>query len=215
MSQIMFEVYSNVEDPDGFYGIKTHDVRDALRRRVDHEGHHLRAFGLNGAAIEASATTSQLSSSLVATLHNFHEIGLNRLAGTLMRPLLGAQDQTGSFDPLFFELAWRTGDWDLPLTAEAQDTSAGTFYSAFRAVHRERDVSVVKTAVQDSIRTEMGRLRNLGMERMTEIKKSNANLLCLREVALWQAPETRRAIEEADFGGSVITRFAVLHPFME
>lgn len=211
----MFQVYSNVEDPDGFYGIKTHDVRDALRRRVNHEGLHLRALGLNGASIEASASGPGLSTSLVAALHNFHDIGLNRLAGTLMRPVLGSQDNVPESDPLFFELAWRTGDWDLPLTSEAKSSSAGAFYSALRVVHRERDMHVAQATVQGAIATEMCRLRDLGMERMIEIKKTNGNLLCLREIARWQDGDTRKALEENDFASSALTRFTSLHPSIE
>ncbi|WRT69110.1 uncharacterized protein IL334_006094 [Kwoniella shivajii] len=182
IQKIMYEIYSNVEDPDGFYGIENHDVRDALLRRLEHEGQSQRAFSWNGALNEASPI-GRSNQTFLSGLHNLHSFGFNRLASSM-----SFQSHHGSGveeDPFFFELAWRTGDWELPMTEQASKTPQGNLYSALRAVHRERDSHAALSVVNSSIKVEIDRLSELGMERMAQIKKTTTNLLCLREAAHW------------------------------
>ncbi|WWD21232.1 hypothetical protein CI109_105716 [Kwoniella shandongensis] len=208
VQQIMYEIYSNVEDPDGFYGIQNHDVRDALLRRLQHEGQSNRAFGWNGALIETSTSRGE---SLLPALHNLHDFGFNQLASAVasqsQRARNTAEDDT---DPLFFELAWRTGDWDLPMTEESSKTSQGVLYSALRAVHRERDVEAALRIVQKSVGVEIKRLGGLGMERMAQIKNTTANLLCLRETANWLDPSFQVELETASGLGGRLSGFCIL-----
>jgi ataxia telangiectasia mutated family protein len=209
----MYEIYSNVEDPDGFYGIQTNDAKSALLRRLDHEGQYWRAFGYNGAAIESGGSYSR--SPALAVLHNLHSFGFNKLASGVMRSARGTDTDATMDDPLIFDLAWRTGDWELPLTTEASKTPAGLFYSALRAVHRERDKTAARAVVNVAIQAEMGHLEELGLERMAEIKRTSVNLICLRDVALWLSDSTQKALENGSFEDVALTRFATLNSGFE
>ncbi|OCF35599.1 hypothetical protein I316_02654 [Kwoniella heveanensis BCC8398] len=211
VQNIMYEIYSNVEDPDGFYGIQNHDVRDALLRRLEHEGHSWRAFGWNGASIETSTKSSK---ALLPALHNLHSFGFNRLASSIAATN-SRKSQEQEDDPFFFELAWRTGDWDLPISERSPSakTPQGTLYSALRAVHRERDSEAALRVVNRSIQTETERLGSLGMERMAQIKRTAGNLLCLREAARWLNPEFQASMETPL--GTTMNQFGDLHSSFE
>ncbi|WVW79405.1 hypothetical protein I302_101374 [Kwoniella bestiolae CBS 10118] len=180
VQKIMYEIYSNVEDPDGFYGIQNHDVRDALLRRLEHEGQSQRAFGWNGALIETASVNT--FNTFLPALHNLHSFGFNRLASSMTSQ---SRQEGVEEDPFSFELAWRTGDWDLPMSDILSKTPQGNLYSALRAVHRERDREAALRIVNSSVKLEVDRLSGLGMERMAQIKKTTTNLLCLREAAHW------------------------------
>ncbi|WVF65515.1 hypothetical protein IAT40_000243 [Kwoniella sp. CBS 6097] len=209
VQKIMYEIYSNVEDPDGFYGIQNHDVRDALLRRLEHEGHSWRAFGWNGASIETSTKTDQ---SFLPALHNLHSFGFDRLASSIVATN-ARRRQEKEDDPFFFELAWRTGDWDLPISDSSLSakTPQGTLYSALRAVHRERDPEAALRVVNRSIQVEVGRLGGLGMERMAQIKRTTGNLLCLREAAQWLDPVFQASLETSSSASATANKFGLLH----
>ncbi|KAK6906072.1 hypothetical protein I203_100054 [Kwoniella mangroviensis CBS 8507] len=204
IQKIMYEIYSNVEDPDGFYGIQNHDVRDALLRRLEHEGQSQRAFGWNGAFIETAS--SNTSNTFLPALHNLHSFGFNRLASSMTH-------QTGQEgvdeDPFFFELAWRTGDWDLPMGEQLSRTPQGSLYSALRAVHRERNTQAALKIVNESIKVEVDRLSGLGMERMAQIKKTTTDLLCLREAAHWLDNDFQSSLENASNNAGGIAQVPV------
>ncbi|WWC63986.1 uncharacterized protein I303_106592 [Kwoniella dejecticola CBS 10117] len=201
VQKIMYGIYSNVEDPDGFYGIENHDVRDALLRRLEHEGLSQRAFAWNGALIETSPSNGR-SNPFLPALHNLHTFGFNRLASS-MTSHAQQEGSAAEEDPFFYELAWRTGGWDLPMSDAMSKTPQGSLYSALRAVHRERDREAALRCVNSSIKVEMERLSGLGMERMAQIKKTTVNLLCLREAAHWLDGGFQAEIEKAhgDVGG--------------
>ncbi len=207
----MYAIYSNVEDPDGFYGVKTHDVESALHRRLEHEGDYWRSIGVHGAIVESTLSSISAAPSMTSAARDFHELGFNHIANAVLR---NAGSGT-SADPFVLDLAWRTADWDLPLNADAASTSQGLLYSALRTVHRERDQDAARLVALNAVRAEVGRLQGLGMERMAEIKQTTANLLCLREIVHWLSPEVQIAVNEGDFAGDTLRSFAELRPSLE
>lgn len=206
----MYEVYSNVEDPDGFYGIKTHDVKASLVRRLEHEGDHWRAFGMNAAALENPVGRTSIRGATTAAMRDLHHLGFDRTSSALLRANSKAKTQMIEDDPLELELAWRTGDWDVPIQPASKDTSAGMFYAALRAVHRERDEQAALRVVHDAIESQMTRLSELGVERMTEIKSCVEDLLCLKDIAGWLGEEVRKAVAEGDWEGRLLQGFVQL-----
>ncbi|GMK57115.1 hypothetical protein CspeluHIS016_0309550 [Cutaneotrichosporon spelunceum] len=210
VQKIMYDIYSNVEDPDGFYGIQNNNVMDSLHRRLDHEGQPLRAMGYNLAEVEATQSQATMAAPLIAALNNLHDLGFDTLAGSVMKSLKARREVQSVSDPFFLELAWRMGDWDVPVTSDVAATSAGRFYTALRAVHRERDYEVARATVNDAICAEMAHLQKIGPERMTEIKKVAANLLCLRDVERWVSLPMQQALEQDDFEGRHLSGFVQL-----
>lgn len=211
----MYQIYSNVEDPDGFYGIQTRDIRGALSRRLQHEKLSLRAFGLHGAAFETSGSKDLREDSIIPLMANLHDIGFDRLSSGIYKSTRTNRQQQDDHDPLLLDLAWRTGDWDLPVSDEIAKTSQGSFYSCLRAVHRQRDQSIAKVLVDRAVRSEIGRLGDLGLEQMAQIKQSSTNLVCLREVALWLDAETQTALSSGDIKLPPLQRLKNINGTME
>lgn len=210
----MYEIYSNVEDPDGFYGIQTHDVKSALLRRLQHEKQSWRAFGLNGAAFETGSNRRAASSSAILLMSNLHDMGFDHLSSGVYKATATSQ-QGEADDRLLLELAWRTGDWDLPVSTQAAQTPHGSFYSCLRAVHRQRDPQAARGLIDVAIQSEIGRLADLGLERMAQIKDSTANLVCLREISLWLDDGTQKALTDGDHSSKALERLKSLSDTME
>nr|ODO03836.1 hypothetical protein L204_00175 [Cryptococcus depauperatus CBS 7855] len=177
--QNLYSIYSNLEDPDGFYGIQNHDIRDALRRRLQHESQAWKALGWAGAAFDNGNQNSFLP-----VLRNLYTIGFPHLASALIAKNQWTDESTHN-DPLFSELGWRTGTWDIPLNEKASRTSSGLLYLALNAVYRARHPQEAMKTVIWATGIEMDRLRELPAEMMANIKETIDNLLCLREIKKW------------------------------
>ncbi|ORX39340.1 hypothetical protein BD324DRAFT_619326 [Kockovaella imperatae] len=204
VQRIMYEAYSNLEDPDGFYAVKTRDVASALNRRLIHEGDHWRAFGLHGADIEAQTKESSCAPILAAS-KDLHRLGLNRISALLIASLRdkNALDDASS-DSLMFDLAWRIGDWDLPTPSASTTSSHVLLYSALRAVHRSRDLQTAVLLVTKAIVAESRRLPGLGPQRITQVQKAVEDLLCLREIRQWLSSRVQSVLDGTVEDASII-----------
>jgi ataxia telangiectasia mutated family protein len=180
--QILFDIYSHIDEPDGFYGIKTKDLQQFLTKRFHHERQWEKAFRFHGAALEAGNTDSHEAEGL---LQSFHSFGFNHLAiDSLQSSSIGAGSIFNA-SSMSYHLGWRTETWDLPDQTEPQNTGA-SLYLALRAIHRERDPKSVDSVLRRALSKEMGRLRELGAENHAEIREVVQSLMCLSQVTQWR-----------------------------
>jgi ataxia telangiectasia mutated family protein len=155
----------------------------------------MRAFGLHGAELELHRSHKAQRSDLLASARHLHSFGLNRTAQTIARAVQnGTGDATDRTEDLFYDIAWRTGEWDLPVSDAVHLTSSGSFYSALRAVHRERDSETAKSRIEEAIKVEMIRLKDLGTERMSEMNRSIDHLICLGDAHRWYESDIQQSL---------------------
>ncbi|KAL5492086.1 TEL1 [Sanghuangporus weigelae] len=176
--QILFDIYSHIDEPDGFYGIKTLDLQDFLIRRFHHEKQWDKAFQFHGAGFEAGGGGPRSHNGIVESLHSF---GFNKLAMSVMQSM---QSSSRSGD-IEYQLGWRTETWDLP-DPVLKEVPGATLYVALRAIHRERDTNVIDDIVLKSLSDELRRLRGLGIENLAEIRQVTQNLMCLAQIRRWR-----------------------------
>ncbi|KZS90750.1 hypothetical protein SISNIDRAFT_518835 [Sistotremastrum niveocremeum HHB9708] len=192
VEEILYSIYSHIDEPDGFYGIRSSSTQSSLARRFQHEHQWDKAYRLAGSQFEARSSNSQSFSNLLKSMHAY---GFNRQA---MMALDSARSEEHTIDEinqsLGYCLAWRTETWDLP------DSSTSIFkdadlYRALRAVHRERDPSVALQVVRTTMTTELMHLRDIGPENMSELQESIQSLICLGEVKSWLTDLRPRLIQ--------------------
>jgi ataxia telangiectasia mutated family protein len=179
---ILFEIYSHIEEPDGFYGIKTQDLHHFLLKRFHHEHQWEKAFKFHGAALEAR---SQGGVDTKGVLHSLYSFGFDTLALSVQQNVFDAGDcDLGvASSNMVYHLGWRTETWDLP--DQASSSGSGTaLYNALRAVSRERDPQVVDTIIKKALVDEMERFRALGDEDLAGIREVTRNVMCLSQVNL-------------------------------
>ena len=181
--KILFDIYSHIDEPDGFYGINTKDLTQFLLKRFHHEKQWEKAFRFHGAALEAGGHTS--SADAEGLLQSFHSFGFNQLAMDALhnRSAFATGSIPGS-SGMSYRLGWRTETWDLPDQTEGYNPGA-SLYHAIRAIHRERDPYAINIIVRRALFSEMERLQTLGTENLVEIREVTQNLMCLSQVAQW------------------------------
>ncbi|CAE6507071.1 unnamed protein product [Rhizoctonia solani] len=173
--EILYDIYSHIDEPDGFYGIRSDDIQSHLIRRFHHEGRWDKAFQFLGAMFESPGASA---SSTPGVLHSLQSFGFENMAMTMINGSKNAQVPSTDDG---YTLGWRTETWDLPVTADNLPPGSALYY-ALRAVHQERDPGVVLSRICDARGNEMERLRALGSEDMSHIKKSIRALMCIGEV---------------------------------
>jgi ataxia telangiectasia mutated family protein len=175
---ILFEIYSHIEEPDGFYGIKTQDLHHFLLKRFHHEHQWEKAFKFHGAALEAR---SQGGVDTEGVLHSLYSFGFDTLALSVQQNVFDASNLGAASSNMVYHLGWRTETWDLP--DQASTSGSGTsLYNSLRAVFRERDPQVVDSIARKALSDEMERLRALGDEDLAGIREVARNVMCLSQV---------------------------------
>ncbi|KZT27904.1 hypothetical protein NEOLEDRAFT_1059985 [Neolentinus lepideus HHB14362 ss-1] len=208
--QILYEIYSRIDEPDGFYGIKTRDLGQFLLKRFHHERQWDKAFKFHGARLEAGAAGHHDVEGIVRSLHSF---GFHHLAIATPDVAIDGLTQTSSL--IFnYDLGWRTETWDLPDQTEGKAIGV-PLYRALRAVHRERDQRAVDFILHRGLREEIGRLRGLGDENLVEIREVARNLMCLSQVSKWRTPEILESIRRKSIAPGQWSMFYDIHSSFE
>ncbi|THG99793.1 hypothetical protein EW026_g2610 [Hermanssonia centrifuga] len=190
VEQVLYNIYSHIDEPDGFYGIETQNLRQFLMKRFHHEKQWDKAFQFHSAALE---TREAESSDLDGALQALHSFGFNHMAMTALQGASGIDDALNS-SSMTYHLGWRTGTWDLP--EQPGFRNAGVpLYIALRAVYRERDSALVDSIVRRMSIQEMGALRSLGNENLTEIREATQNLMCIHQVRRWRDKDIQRDLQ--------------------
>ncbi|EIN09557.1 hypothetical protein PUNSTDRAFT_101425 [Punctularia strigosozonata HHB-11173 SS5] len=182
---VLYDIYSHIGEPDGFYGIKTSDLRQFLVKRLHHEKQWDKAFQFHGAAMEAVKSDQNEMEGVLQSLHAF---GFNRLALSTLHENFSADMPSigGRTAIMSYSIGWRTETWDLPQHRTEQSSSAA-LYTAFKAVHRERDDLSINDTVRSMLVQEMTRLKSLGNENVTEIREVTRTLMCLSQMGQWRS----------------------------
>jgi ataxia telangiectasia mutated family protein len=199
---ILYEIYSHIDEPDGFYGIKTQNLHQFLIKRFHHEKQWDKAFRFHSASLEAGSTDAAEADGL---LQSFHSFGFNHLAiDTLQSSSFSAG---ATFTPgMNYRLGWRTETWDLP-ERQGEGNPGAPLYNALRAVYRARNPRVIQSVVRGAISEEMGRLRVLGSENVAEIRDTAQNLMCLNQVSQWFSLNTQNRLNTRQIDRSQWSKF--------
>ncbi|CCL98610.1 uncharacterized protein FIBRA_00612 [Fibroporia radiculosa] len=181
--EILFEIYSHIDEPDGFYGIQTHDLRRFLIRRLHHEQQWDKAFRFHGAALEACTSDTNNARGVVEALHSF---GFDHLAMTSLGMLSENSEESTSPNAMVYHLGWRTQTWDLPEPLDGHSQGA-SLYLALRSVYKERNPHTIDQVVHKALTDELMHLRHLGDENLAEVHQVLQNIMCLSQVRFWRA----------------------------
>ncbi|GAA5987268.1 hypothetical protein JCM10908_001886 [Rhodotorula pacifica] len=197
--QLLYAIYESIDEPDGFYGRQSSNVREALLRRYHHEGNWDGAFKTWGARHEAQVyhpdrRDSAATGGVVAAMASF---GFNRLALDVWQParLSGGLVDKDVASELPYELGWRTDVWDLPVDRTTATSSSATLYSALRACRTSRSIDAARTISIDALTSEVQKLGRVSLDYPTPDPGAMSTLLALRETVEFGTIATGSSID--------------------
>ena len=191
--QVLYEIYAHIDEPDGFYGIKSNDLQQFLVRRFHHEKQWEKAFRFHGAGLEAGSERNGEGEGLLKAFHSF---GFDHLAIDTLQNSRGNPSR-GSSASMSYKLGWRTETWDLPDRVE--NAASIPLYKSLRAIYRERDPRVLDGIIRSSLFAEMARMRTLGSENLAEIREAAQDLMCLNQISQWRQDFIQNRLETKTF----------------
>ena len=210
--QILFEIYSHIDEPDGFYGIQTEDLQNFIVKRLRHESQWDKAFRYHGAIVESGGARSSDAEGIVQALYSF---GFNRLAlNTMQNSSIELNSTSTESRALAYNLGWRAETWDLPENL-GNNHSGSTLYLALRAIYRERSPHAVDAILRRAFVEEMTRLRELGNENFTEIRQVTQNLMCLSQIRQWREEDIQRDLLSKRISSAEWSQFSTLDSAFE
>ncbi|KAL8276961.1 hypothetical protein RQP46_010596 [Phenoliferia psychrophenolica] len=198
---LLYDIYALIDEPDGFYGHESSDIREALPRRYRHERRWDAALGTYGADYESPSdqlrqgVDSNITAGVVQSLAHS---GFNRLAMALLQPARSDGLVSESDIPLGlnYDLAWRTDTWDIPVERSTADSSAASVYQALRQVNANRDRSALGGYIDGLLVSETWKLSGINLSTPTPDAAAVAAMLSLREVRLWAQLEIGESLDE-------------------
>ncbi|PVG01028.1 hypothetical protein CPB86DRAFT_728198 [Serendipita vermifera] len=228
----LYEIYSHIDEPDGFYAIKGRDIGKHLTHKFHHEHKWEKAFQSHVSLYEGSrldpAASGESRKHILEVVKSLHLFGFDNLAMSLSQGKAAAQDPD-----LLYSLAWRTQQWDLPQIQNSKFPGC-SLYGVIRAVHRSRETTTTMELCQVAIQRELQLLAGISAENMVDIRRSIQSLLCLREVKEWLKEQEDRSLPlspdmsffirmrsispQFDFDaaeGIIATRISLIHSFQQ
>ncbi|KAF8578220.1 hypothetical protein K439DRAFT_1395785 [Ramaria rubella] len=197
--ETLYDIYNHIEEPDGFYAIKSSDVHGFLTKRLHHEGQWDMVFKFHAAEFDQGSRGSRGAEGIYESLHSN---GYDKLAVAVIgSSTLGPQ----------YEAAWRTQQWDLP-EPSGDDQAGSALYSALRAIHRSRDTHTVDALLRTASRNEMARLFSTGNEDMVGIRTRLQTLMSLGEIKKWRAVAIQDQLSARDISPGAWGEFLNVPP---
>lgn len=192
-TELLHQAYTNIDDPDAFYGITGGDVRELLLKRLHHEGQWLRAFQYHAADYEASnadganaahAQGQALAQSL--SLLGFRHLvqGVNPSSDAL-----DGRDQTAA-------VGSDSTSWDLP--REANPTlRADRVESVLRTLRQASAEQDVDRPLLMALQSQLQSLCSIPSESVAALRKLQGELLALVQIKDWRKASASLGPEEA------------------
>jgi ataxia telangiectasia mutated family protein len=182
VEEMLYEIYSHIQEPDGFYGIHDKNAKHTLIRRFEHERQWDKASQVLGAQFEVESLRADTLDGIIKALHfrGFHKQASLTLEA--MNPHLHLQASTSA--SLSYNLGWRTATWDLPIYVREQASDV-RLYEALRSVHCERNTVAMNQVCAEALVQEVSLLGEIANEDLYQIEECVQRIICLKEVNDW------------------------------
>lgn len=181
--ELLYDIYGNLEDPDGFYSISSSDLPRGLVRRLHHEGRWLEALSWHGAELEAWPSTGRSSSApMSAALECLAHGDLGSLAMIMFQSKQGGVSLPQDLLP---DLAWKTQSWDIPSPEDTARHHSYSLYTALKASGTVYDHSGSDFLLA-SLGHEVMQLAGLSQTFPARNPQSLDRILALQEIVHWR-----------------------------
>jgi ataxia telangiectasia mutated family protein len=193
--KLMLDIYSNINEPDGIYGINQSQSLDSQITVYEHERNWEKAIGVYDMMLQQAKQMNShnmhLSLGLVNSLQNighFHLMDCYLGGFATKHPV-----QSAELSEFQFQTAWRASKWDLDIK-ESSLTDASTFstsaYLALRSLHNNDDLllqSTLKQARLDIVRN----IGSISIESTKSVYPALVKLQFLSEIEEYWKAKTR------------------------
>ena len=183
-SELLLEIFKNIDDPDMYYGVEQPATLQSILARFDYERDGTKSLAFRGAQYDShvrqskQAATSEMFS-LVKSLDVLNQSGLSN-ALLQNQQIIGMTTESVSS---MFHTARKLEQWDLPVPTTHQSNQL-TIYKAFQAVHNATDRETLSLSLSEGLESTMRGLlgKSLSASTLHETLQTLASLTEADEV---------------------------------
>ncbi|KXJ94255.1 phosphatidylinositol 3 [Microdochium bolleyi] len=155
-TELLLDVFENIDDPDAYYGLSQASTLDSVLARIEYEKDGNKSLAFRGAQFDSNLrrdiAASRLDShSLVGTLNN---LGLPGIAHSLLQTQPNLDSSSNTVDSTF-STARRLEMWDLP-APESTSSPSVVLYKAYQGCYKadtfERARGAVYAGLSETVR---------------------------------------------------------------
>ncbi|KAK4123161.1 hypothetical protein N657DRAFT_681296 [Parathielavia appendiculata] len=152
-SEILLEIFENIDDPDAYYGLSEEASLSTVVARLEYENDGSKSLAFRGAQYDShlrsrDSASRQDGKALIKALSS---LGLAGLSNSLLQTQQSLDGSSDSLDGTF-TTARRLEMWNLPAPSTS-DNWAVTVYKAYQTMHQAPDLDAVRSAVHDGMRS--------------------------------------------------------------
>lgn len=152
-SEVLLEIFENIDDPDAYYGLNQDASLSTVLARLEYENDGGKSLAFRGAQYDShlrgrDPASRQDAQALIKALSS---LGLSGLSNSLLQVQQSLDGSSDSLDGTF-TTARRLEMWNLPAPA-SNENWAVTVYRAYQSMHQAPDVEAVRSAIYDGLRS--------------------------------------------------------------
>ncbi|KAI9851515.1 MAG: Serine/threonine-protein kinase tel1 [Thelocarpon superellum] len=150
-SDLLLEIYTNLDDPDSYYGVQKRSSLSSIMARLDYEKDGFKSLTFRGAHEDSRTRRAdgQHEAGLSDTVQALRNLDLNTLSLSLLR---GHHSVPLGLDGMedMYRSARKLAQWDLPVPLTCRGEEA-TVYRTFQSINNTADQQVLRAKLDQGV----------------------------------------------------------------
>ncbi|KAH0260307.1 hypothetical protein KCU71_g21031, partial [Aureobasidium melanogenum] len=179
-NELLLSIYSRVDDPDSFYGVKQSPSLESVLARVHHEGDGIKGLMLHSARMDASMRQSGLAddSDKVGLIGSVGAMNLSSLTHDLLKQK-GGQSTNATTDAML-NAARKLEQWDVA-PPQKNSSAASTVYGMFRGLATATNLESVQMELNRALGSSIQHLQDTRLD-ASAIRATLSSIAVLNEI---------------------------------
>ncbi|KAF5864789.1 Serine/threonine-protein kinase tel1 [Aspergillus alliaceus] len=159
-SDMLQEIFKEIDDPDFFYGIQQSPSLDSVMERLQHESSGFKSLLFQSAQYDSEIQMSE-DANAYGVLKALNSTNLQGIANSIFSASGGGlQDTSGSFDSML-QAAMNLRQWDIPVSPLNPSPSA-TVFRAFQSLNTSGTLTEATKCINECLLTSLDSLTSTG-----------------------------------------------------
>ena len=179
-NELLLSIYSRVDDPDSFYGVKQPPSLESVLARVHHEGDGIKGLMLHSARMDASMRKCGMAdgSDRLGLVGSVGAMNLSSLTHDLLNRK-GGQSTTATTDTML-NAARKLEQWDVS-PPQMDGSAASTVYSVFRGLAGATQLESVQLEINRALGSSIQHLQDTRLD-ASAVRATLSSIAVLNEV---------------------------------
>lgn len=177
-SDMLHDVFKNIDDPDLFYGVQRDSSLNSVMERLEYESSGFKNLLFQSAQYDSEIQLSR-DASMYGVVKALNSTNLQGIANSMFSAPSDSKDTSGAFDSML-QAATSLRQWDIPVSPMNHSPSA-TVFRAFQSLNTSGTLSEISTSIDECLLTTLNSLTSTSRS-ATFLRTAMKNLGIMTEI---------------------------------